>query len=175
MRSLLQNLIAILFLTGLFTGFLGVGSLKYDLLIDPSLLYGYAGISSLLGSFFTPFIIRYTHKEGFLGYLVDIPSHFLLNISAFGANGLFAFLLLNSWNTTVCEKADYAVLDWKNTTQKMKYSAEYEAWVLVESSTGNSLLLRFEDHLPSQPKSVNLCIAKGNFGLQFIKQRTIQY
>lgn len=175
MRNGLQTLLGILFLAGFASGFLGVASLKYDLVINIAQLYAPTFLIILLGSCFTPLIIRYSTRTGVWGYLQDIFNHFLLNISIIGANGLFLFLFFNAYQVENCQKTDYTVIDWKNTVHKMKYSDDYEAWVLLRSAQNDTLLLQFDSHLPKAPQSIKICLAKGNFGLWLIRDREIMY
>lgn len=174
MRRILQIAYGVLFLTG-FAGGYFAGEMAKHVLYDFYLLAGYAALGTLLGSFVTPFFLELTyHHNRWIKYIKEIGSHFLLNISVIGANGLFLFLWINQMGSQSCTPVTKDVMAFTNQESKKKYTTEKNALVWIEWN-GKPTPIYFEDPLTKVPKQLHVCIKKGVLGIDVIIKKTIVY
>lgn len=160
----------ILFFAGFWSGY-SSGEIVQGLLVEPAELYYRAGLFAAACSLFTPLLVGWlSGGSGVAGYLKNAGLQFLLNISVFGANGLFVVLLLNDDGRT-CELSRHAVERFENITDRRKHTVSRYALVYTG---GLPYPIRFAGEPRPAPR-MDVCIAPGRFGISIIRSKELVY
>lgn len=171
-KTIASGIYVLLFFAG-FAGGYASPEMMDNVLAERERLIAGAGLFAFAASFFTPFfIVRSIHQGGLPGYLKNAGVHFLLNISVFGANGLFCFLLYNASAEAVCKPQTYAVLEHHNIEEKRRHITLRYSLVATEIE-GVAHTIRFDSTIETKPGRIELCIDRGRLGFDVIRSKRL--